>query len=38
MYFPTMPHDELFETAAVSDIGTVYSKKYFIVDNNDVVI
>ena len=28
MYFPTMPHDELFENAAVSKVGRIYSKEY----------
>ena len=30
MFFPTMPHDELFETAAVSRVGWIYSKGYFV--------
>ena len=31
MYFPTMPHDELFENTDVSKVGKkVYSKKRFI--------
>ena len=30
MFFPTMPHDELFETAAVSKVGMIYSKLYLV--------
>jgi len=28
MYFPTMPHDELFETADITtrEVGRIYSK------------
>ena len=28
MYFPTMPHDELYENATVSKVGRIYSKEY----------
>ena len=30
MYFPTMPHDELYENATVSKVGRMYSKEYFV--------
>ena len=31
MFLPTMPHDELFETAAVSRVGRIYSKGIFCI-------
>ena len=30
IYFPTMPHDELYETAKISNVGRLYSKEHFL--------